>query len=155
MDLGLVGLVNKMEERFGRTPVTVLLLLLYLLVASMLIQVILNAWVTISDLIDRGGRPGAAATFGSMVFCLVAWWLAMRTIRQKALNDFKKDLLKWNAEHPIPEEGSEKISGTPQTTNPPSRSTSLRDIGIALGVVIGTALTYHLIGFLIDMAGPP
>ena len=138
MDLGLVGLVDKIEERFGRTAVTILLFLLYLLVVSLLLQVIIHAWVAISDLIERGGRAGTAVSFGVILLNLLVWWIGMGTIRKNTVERVKRELLEWNAEGRPPQEGSEKSSEAP------SRFTRIRDIAILVGVAIGFSLLVHL-----------
>ena len=98
MDLGFAGLIDKIEDRLGRKPVTVLLILLYVLVMSWVIQSIVHAWVAVSGLIESGGRIGTAVMFASGVLSLVAWWLCTRAITERALRDFRDKLRKLDKE---------------------------------------------------------
>ena len=138
MDLGLVGLVDKIEEIFGRTLVTILLFLLCLLVGFWLVKEVVLAWIAISDLINRGGRIGTAVTFGVMLLNLLVWWISIRTISKRAVERAKRELLEWNAKGRPPEEGSEKSSEAP------SPFTRIKDIAIVVAFMIVITLLMHL-----------
>ena len=138
MDLGLVGLVDKIEEIFGRTLVRILLFLLCLLVGFWLVKEVVHAWVAISDLINRGGRIGTAVTFGVMLLNLLVWWITISTMSRRAVERAKEELVEWDAKGRPPEEGSEKSSEVP------SLFSRIRDIAIVVAFMIGITLLMYL-----------
>ena len=91
MDLGLGSLVKEFEDRLGRRPVTVLLVLTYVLVLSWFVQTILSVWVWIGELIEQDGPIGIMAQVGSSVFIVVATLLALRELVNRHLRRFKKE----------------------------------------------------------------
>ena len=149
MDFGIIGLWEKFEQRFGRTPANVLLLLLYLLVVSGLIHIIVRSWVEVSGFINQGGRPGIAAAFGVMVFYVVMGWLAFKSLWKRELERFKEELILCRDNPDL------ELDDVQKKRNERHRM-SIRDICILVGVCVCIAvamvLVENLLKFLVKTA---